>query len=130
MGKEFKYNAMTEYFSSFEVESIGNVCLEAVDNLEMHYFLMIKTLLGESTILEFGPVVIGDDLLPDNTQITFRRMAFKEKSIIKIINEFTRSRNKGKNKIELVKVVDDAYLLSCGIDIFDYMREFSAESNY
>ena len=44
--------------NTLEIESVGNVCIEGIDMDDgLYYYLLIKTLMGTSSIFQYGPVV-------------------------------------------------------------------------
>ena len=124
----FKFGPEINYNNELEIENVGNVCIEAIDNAGQNYYLIIRTSLGVTTIVEFGPVVPDIDLLPKSTRIEFKRMGYKEETLHKIIAKFLSDRY--QQRIEGAYIVDYDYALDCGVDIFEYMRNYSEDSNY
>lgn len=127
---EFFYDGVTNYNQSIEIDNPHQVCLKASDNMGFDYYLIIRTLLGECSTIEYGPLVEGDPVLPDSTSIKFERFESDEYKLKKKIKTFLSPRNKGKNKITQVTEVPFESALDAGIDIIGYMRGFSEESNY
>lgn len=65
-----------------EVESIGNVCIEAInENDGLFYYLLIKTSLGTTSIFEYGPVIPDIDKLFDTYNVSFTREQYNEKKL-------------------------------------------------
>ena len=65
-----------------EIENIGNVCIEAInENDGLFYYLLIKTSLGTTSIFEYGPVVPDIDKLFDNYNVSFNREQYNEKKL-------------------------------------------------
>ena len=116
-----------------DIESLGNVCLEAIDSVNRCFYLWIKTVVGESTILEFGPIYKEDELLPNDYEITFKRIDYSDGALMKVIQKFFRPRkfigNK-KVKIEQVNFIDHDVALTYGINPFKYLQDYSDTSNY
>jgi hypothetical protein len=127
---KFGYSSETIYARELDIDELGQVALEAKDSESMFYYLIIRTALGQSSIVEYGPVVPDIDLLPDFTEIKFQRIEFNEVKLTKIIRSFLAPRNKGKNKIEdAIQInVDDA--ISRGKNILEYIKNFDKISNY
>ena len=127
---EFQYDSETVYSKTIEIEDIGQLCLEAQDDKGMFYYLIIRTMLGQSSCLIAGPVVPDIELLPAYTSITFQRIDFNEQKLSKLINNFLKPKNKGKNKIIEVSQVNMDYALNSCVDIIGYMHKFQDTSNY
>ena len=133
MGRTFSYNGTVTYNDSLYLESLGNVSLEATDTVGRSFFLVIRTALGEASCLEFGPVYKGEELLPDDMTIHFKRIEYSENELIKIITKFLGPKKFIGNKkvpIEKVEVIDTDLALSYGVNPFKYLSEFSDDSNY
>lgn len=124
----FKFGPEFTYNNELEIESVGNVCIEAIDNAGQNYYLIIRTSLGVSSVLEFGPVIPDIELLPKSTKIEFKRFGFSEEKLHKIITKFLADR--GQQRMEGAYIVDFDYALDSGVNIFEYMRNYSETSNY
>lgn len=127
---EFEYDGVTTYNNAIDINNIHQVCLKAMDDKGFDYYLIIRTLLGECSTLEFGPLVEGDSILPDKTSINFERFDSDDYSIRKKIKNFLSPKNKGRNKIVNVVELGFNQTLDCGIDLLNYIRGFSKENNY
>lgn len=65
-----------------EIENIGNVCIEAINETDgLFYYLLIKTSLGTTSIFEYGPVIPDIDKLFDNYSVSFNREQYNEKKV-------------------------------------------------
>lgn len=127
---EFEYDGTTTYSGSIDIQNIHQACLKATDDGGFDYYLIIRTLLGECSTLEYGPLVEGDSILPDSTSIRFERFDCEDNRVRKRIKAFLMPRNKGRNKIVSVTEIDFNKALDEGIDLLRYMRGFSKEGNY
>lgn len=133
MGKTFNFNGEVLYNDSIYLESLSNVSLEATDSLGRCHYLVIRTAVGETSYLEFGPLYKDEELLPEEHTIHFKRIEFSENALMKVISTFLGPKKFYGNKkvpITKVEVVDTDLALSYGINPFKYLSEFSAESNY
>jgi hypothetical protein len=127
---KFGYNQETIFSKELDIDELGQVALEAKDSESMFYYLIIRTSLGQSSIVEYGPVVPDIAILPDFTEIKFQRVDFNELKIKQIIKRFLMPRNKGKNKIEDVIQINVNDAVSRGINILEYIKNFDKTSNY
>lgn len=127
---EFQFDGETHYNNSIDIDNIHQICLKATDNHGFDYYLIIRTLLGECSTLEYGPLVGGDPILPDSTTIKFERFDSEDFKLKKKIKTFLMPRNKGRNKIIEVVELTFNQALDEGIDLLNYMRGFNEVSNY
>lgn len=108
-----------------DVEDIGNVCLEAVNEDDgFFYYLLIKTYAGVSTTISYGPVVPDVALLPDEYSLEFKRMNFKDTSIIKFISFWLNDRSKN---ITSAQVIDETAFIENIKDMKNYIENYGEE---
>lgn len=131
---EFNYNSMSAYTKFIEIEgdSLGSLSLKATSNLGSNYYLVIKSYLGTTVILEYGPLYPEKELgiIIENINYSLDKIEFDDKKIIKRIKNFIYHRQKGKIKIIEVEKIDEATALSQALDLFDYVRNFDKENDY
>ena len=90
--------------STLEVESIGNVCIEAIDeSKDLHYYLLIKTEYGVSSVFEYGPISPGITLLCKNYYVSFRRLNYNYNKLINIIKEWLNKKDRRINVANLIE---------------------------
>ena len=133
MSKTFNFNGTVTYNDSIYIEHEGNVALEATDTVGRSFFLVIRTALGESSYLEFGPLYKDEELLPEDTTIHFKRIEYSEYELDKVILKFLGPKKWIGNKkvpLEKVEIISVDLALSYGINPFKYLSEFSDTSNY
>ena len=122
---EFNYYYDTIAMASIDVEDIGNCAIEAHTDLGEFYYLLIRTNLGTSTIVTYGPIVPDIDLLPKVVNCRFERIEFKDTKLVAIINKFlTNPYYKITSAIELEY---EEAVKNCR-DIIDYVKD--KEDNY
>mgnify|MGYP000867559395 FL=1 len=134
---EFNYNSMSAYTKFIEIEgdSLGSLSLKATSNLGSNYYLVIKSYLGTTVILEYGPLYPDEitkelGIIIRNINYSLDKIEFDDKKIIKRIKNFIYHRQKGKIKIIEVEKIDEATALSQALDLFDYVRNFDKENDY
>lgn len=129
MRRTFNYNGEVIFSEEFDVDSVGNVCLHAIDSIGANYFLYIKTTLGITECLEFGPILIlEDETLEDTYSIVCSRFEYSDASCVKKIQSFLRPRPSLMNKrkkvqITHVETIDIFEALSYGINPFKIYLE-------
>ena len=108
-----------------EIESVGNVCLEAINEDDgLYYYLLIKTSLGTTSIFEYGPVIPDIDKLFDNYNISFIRQPFNEKKLNLFLKKWLNDKNK---EITAAYVIDENKFLDNYKDICYVINEYGKE---
>lgn len=108
-----------------EIESVGNVCLEAINEDDgLYYYLLIKTSLGTTSIFEYGPIIPDIDKLFDIYHVSFTRQPFNEKKLNLFLKKWLNDRNKG---ITAAYVVDQNKFLDNYKDICYIINEYGKE---
>lgn len=98
-----EYNKQDVFLNSVDIEDIGNVILEGTNNEDFTYFLIIKTYLGKSHILTFGPILKDLNTPLNGFCVNYSKIDFKENKLIGTINYFLNN----KNKLQEVIVIED-----------------------
>lgn len=97
MTRNFDYlKTITEVANAnIEIESVGNCCIQALNDLGFEWFLIIKTELGWSYIQTFGPFnVEKPDYFTSGFNFNFYTLEYNEKKLCKIIDNFINDEKK------------------------------------
>lgn len=84
----FDYMQVITVGAQLEVKDIGDCCILGRDDLGQEYYLIVKTKMGTSNIVEYGPACPDFDLLPKSVKYTFDRIDYSEFKIEKRIEKF------------------------------------------
>lgn len=107
--------------AELEVEDIGNVAIKAFDDLGNEFVLVIDTYIGFSRIFQSGPIRADLDLIPDHCSMSYSKIEFNKKSLVKTIDAFVNR----KGITQAIVVGKEAALSDCkDIINFMYQREF------
>lgn len=117
---EFEYNEVRTTLATIEIEDIGNCCLLSRNELEEERYLIIQSILGETTVIYYGPIVPMIDVLPTKISYTYSRFDFDERKIIKTINTFMSD----ATHVELCKL---DYIREQVKNMIDMIEDFPAE---
>ena len=104
----FEYLATKQYLDAIDIDDIGNVCLNALNDFGDEYFLSIQTYLGWTEIKEFGPCVVDSNVVNNYFNLLYNRYEYNESKIIKTIEKFV---NNDKRNITQIFFVDRKALL-------------------
>ena len=83
---QIDYFLETVVNGSLDVENVSNCAIEANDDLGNFYYLIIKTKMGVSNVLEFGPINEYD--ITGMAYQKYKRAEINEKKLQKIIYDF------------------------------------------
>ena len=99
----FEYLATRTFMDSIDIEDIGNVCLNAMNDIGNEYYLIIETHLGWTEIKEFGPCLVDSDKAQNYFNLLYIKFEYSDSKIIKNIEKFI---NNEKRDITQVYFVD------------------------
>lgn len=117
----FKYLATVTKQEDIELENIGNCCIDAYNSLGFEWILIIKTTLGSTEIIEYGPLVLDlEKYLPANVIYNYSRIDFSESKIIKRIDKFL---NDGSRDITQALEIDLQDAKTKIKNIVEYLQE-------
>ena len=84
----FEYQEVRTAMAQIEIEDIGNCCVVSKNQLGEEKYLLIKTDIGLTQIVTYGPIIPDIEQLPTFVSYTYQRFDFNEGKIIKIIQKF------------------------------------------
>lgn len=91
----FEYASTRTFTADIDIETLGNCCIEANDEVGSFYYLFINTSpTGETNVLEYGPIFPDIILLPKTVNIIFNRFNYSEPNIVKTITRFLNDSRK------------------------------------
>lgn len=99
---KFDYLERVVVEGQLEVDNIGECVIRANNDLAEDYYLIIRTELGYTEVLEYGPCVPDLELLPASYQIHYNRFDYNSAKIERIIDKFL---NDSKRMITQAEVV-------------------------
>lgn len=111
--------------NSIDLDSAGNVCIEAINEEDgLYYYLLIKTLLGITDIFEYGPVIPDIDKLFDNYKVAFTRQPYNETKLKYFLNKWLNDKSK---KITAAYQVNEELFKENYKNILDTLNKYSKE---
>lgn len=87
MRKNFNYSYEETSTADIQIEDVGNVVLKAINLQQQCWILYIKTVLGFTSILQYGPYSL-DGIRQQYCQATYSRFEYSEYKLSKIIDNF------------------------------------------
>jgi hypothetical protein len=111
--------------NSIEIEETGNFALEAINEEEGFYFyLLIKTSLGTTTAVSYGPVVPDFTRIADGYKAELVRFSYKEEKLNKFISKWLNDREK---HITAAKIINQEDAMNEFRDLKSYIENYSDE---
>ena len=77
-----------EATGQLDIDDRGNCCISAIDNLHRESILIVKTDLGCSKVLQWGPMLVDSDHPSPKMSCTFQYFDYDDYKIDKIIDKF------------------------------------------
>jgi hypothetical protein len=105
----FEFDQQPVFMQNIEIEDIGNVALRCTNAKLRDYYIVVKTYLGKTALISFGPLVSDVDALVDNMSLTFKKFDFKESTIEREIEKFI---NDGRSAINHVEIIQEMCALA------------------
>ena len=96
----FEYSVQKTFDESIDVVDIGNTALRCTNVRMDNYYIIIKTVMGKTHILKFGPIFPDLDVLLSDFSTSYKKIDYKENIICKEIDKFINDFKKEIKSIE------------------------------
>lgn len=100
----FEYSVQKTFNESIDVVDIGNTALRCHGSRLDFYYIILKTVMGKTSILKFGPVMPDIDVLFNDFTVSYKKIDYKENLIEKEVDKFI---NDYKKEITLVEEITE-----------------------
>lgn len=118
MKSSFNYSYKATAEDCIDIPDVGNVCLQASNDVGQNWVLLIKTKLGFSYIMEYGPFYY--DRITEYLNHTFQRIEYSEYKLEKKIDKFL---NEPRRLITQVQFKDIDETLDLMTNVVEVMNE-------
>lgn len=119
----FDYSALSVFTKSIDVDDIGNTAIRATSDEGLQYYMVIKTVMGITSILKFGAIVPDIQALVNNFSVLYQKIDYKEKLIQKSILQFINDPKKRITDVEEVSVKEALEAFPNVSNSFEYYGE-------
>ena len=113
----FEFNATKTFTDTLQIDDIGNCAIrcegimqEGRIKLPAEYYMIVKTVMGMTGILKFGPVIPDICEMQSTFSATFKKIKYKEQSIEHEIDLFI---NDGRKEITKAEEITDVEAFDC-----------------
>ena len=100
----FEYSVQKTFNESIDVVDIGNTALRCCGSKLDFYYIILKTVMGKTNIIKFGPVMPDIDILLNDFTVSYKKIDYKENLIEKEVDKFI---NDFKKEITLVEEITE-----------------------
>lgn len=96
----FEFSVQRTFKESIDVVDMGNTALRCTSKTMNIYYIIIKTVMGKTSILKFGPVCPDLEVLQNDFFVNYKKLDYKETAIFKEIDKFINDYKKEINEVE------------------------------
>ena len=100
----FEYSVQKTFNETIDVLDIGNTALRCHGRKLEFYYIILKTVMGKTSIIKFGPVMPDIEVLLNEFTVSYKKMDYKENLIEKEVDKFI---NDYKKDITLVEEITE-----------------------
>jgi hypothetical protein len=100
----FEYSVQRTFNETIDVVDIGNTALRCYGKKLDIYYIILKTVMGKTFILKFGPVIPDTEVLFNDFSVSYKKIDYKENLIEKEVDKFI---NDYKKEITLVEEITE-----------------------
>ena len=100
----FEYSVQKTFNETIDVVDIGNTALRCQGSKLDFYYIILKTIMGKTHIIKFGPIMPDIDLLFNDFTVSYKKIDYKENLIEKEVDKFI---NDYKKEITLVEEITE-----------------------
>ena len=102
------------FTKALDIVDPGNCAIRCVDKEGLEYYVVVKTILGNTSVLKFGPVIPDIGTLEPNFKVEFFAIDFDEDKIESDVGKFV---NDGRRKIVDLVTIEPEEALAVFPDI-------------
>jgi hypothetical protein len=96
----FEFSVQKTFNQSIDIVDMGNTALRCTNRLLDNYYLIIKTIMGKTHFLKFGPVCPDVEILLEDFSVSYKKIDYKESAVYKEIDKFINDFKKDIDTIE------------------------------
>jgi hypothetical protein len=96
----FEFSVQRTFNDSIDVVDMGNTALKCTNKQLDDYYIILKTVMGKTSIIKFGPVCPDLDILLEDFSVSYKKINYKESALYKEIDKFINDFKKEIDSIE------------------------------
>lgn len=98
----FEFSVQKTFNESIDVVDMGNATLRCTNRQLDNYYIIVKTIMGKTHFIKFGPVCSEIDALLEDFSVEYKKIDYKESQVYKEIDKFINDFKKGIEVVEEV----------------------------
>jgi len=102
----FEYLQRVVVEAQIDVDNIGECALRGRNDLGEEFYLVTRSDMGWTELIQFGPVSPECEILPFNISLTYNRFEFNQTRIMKAIEKFLNDPKKLITQADVVEQLD------------------------
>lgn len=102
----FDYLERVVVDGELEVNNIGDCIIQGQNDFAEKWYLIIKTELGWTDIMDYGPIIPDVELLSPNFKILYNRIEYNQGKLEKTIDKFLNDPKRGITQAQVVNFED------------------------
>lgn len=96
----FEFSVQKTFNQSIDIVDMGNTALRCTNHHMDSYYIIVKTIMGKTSILKYGPVCPDVDILLEDFFVNYRKIDYKEAAVYKEIDKFINDYKKNIDTVE------------------------------
>lgn len=100
----FEYLQRIIVDAQLDVDNIGECVLLGRNDLGEEFYLIIRTDMGWTEQINFGPVTPEVDILPFNINLTYARFEFNQAKLMRAIDKFLNDPKKMITQADVIEI--------------------------
>ena len=97
----FEYLQRVLVDAALEIDDIGNCAIIGRNDVGEEFYLLVRTTIGETEVIEYGPCRPDIDLLPTSVILKYDRWEWSEYKLEKRIDKFLNDPKKAISQADL-----------------------------
>lgn len=100
----FEYLQRVVVDAQLDVDNVGECVLLGRNDLGEEFYLIVRTDMGWTEQINFGPVTPDVDILPFNINLTYARFEFNQTKLMRAIDKFLNDPKKMITQADVVEL--------------------------
>ena len=104
---QFEYLYTMQATGNIDIENIGDFAISVTNDMCKEWLMIVRTEYGICQIIQYGPLLIDFDELPENVNYNYQRMEYNEGKLVRMIDKFINDPSKLATQVTEINI-DDA----------------------
>jgi hypothetical protein len=96
----FEFSVQKTFNQSIDIVDMGNTALRCTNRQLDDYYLIVKTIMGKTHFIKFGPVYPDTEVLLDDFSVSYKKVDYKENVVFREIDKFINDFKKDIENVE------------------------------